>query len=127
MITLTLVSTNRVMVARMSWWPETSSSVSGLYFSTLESSTRVPIDARVDRVYSPWQAILSFNGQVRSASFAFRAGVVGAEGESILYRWHVHVHLVIFEVGHVENWNGGSRGWQVMTRAVCSSGVPSPT
>ena len=63
---------------------------------------RVPIAVRVDRVYSPWQAILSFDGQVRSASLAFRTRVVGAEGESILDRRHVHVHLVIVEVGHVE-------------------------
>lgn len=80
MMILTLVSTNRVMVARMSWWPETSSRVSGLYFSTLESSTRAPIAAGVDRQNSPWQAILSFNGQIRSGSLAFRASVVRAEG-----------------------------------------------
>ena len=38
----TFVSTNLLIVARMSWWPETSSSVSGRYFSTLLSVSRAP-------------------------------------------------------------------------------------
>jgi hypothetical protein len=33
----TFVSTNRLMVARMSWWPDTSSRLFGRYFSTLSS------------------------------------------------------------------------------------------
>jgi hypothetical protein len=33
---LTFVSTNLFMVARISWCPDTSSNVSGLYFSTLQ-------------------------------------------------------------------------------------------
>ena len=45
-VVTTLVSTNRLMVARMSWWPETSSKVSGLYFSTLEGSEGIRADVR---------------------------------------------------------------------------------
>lgn len=37
------VSTNLLMVARISWCPETSSRVSGLYFSTLGLASVKPL------------------------------------------------------------------------------------
>ena len=40
----TFVSTNLLMVARMSWCPDTSSRVSGRYFSTLEVHLDIAMD-----------------------------------------------------------------------------------
>lgn len=49
---LTFVSTNLLIVARMSWWPETSSRDSGRYFSTLEASARSIIEEHLHTMVS---------------------------------------------------------------------------
>jgi len=38
---LTFESMNLLIVAKMSWWPDTSSRVSGLYFSTLAADCQL--------------------------------------------------------------------------------------
>jgi hypothetical protein len=70
----TFVSTNLLIVARISWWPETSSSVSGRYFSTL---LKVLISARHRETRNvPWQTVFCFDWEVGGASLAFGIGVV---------------------------------------------------
>jgi hypothetical protein len=70
----TFVSTNLLIVARISWWPETSSSVSGRYFSTL---LKVLISARHRETRCvPWQTVFCFDREVGGASLAFGIGVV---------------------------------------------------
>lgn len=97
-------STNLLMVARMSWWPETSARVAGRYFSTLAKVQRVTptLDERRDRVFqgfSPWQAVLCLDWQVGGASFALCC-VVRREGNVLGRRRDINVHLVL-KVGHL--------------------------
>ena len=55
------------------------------------------------RVKSPWQAVLCFDGEISSASFALPACIVRIEHYRFLGGRGVHVHIIIIIVGHLEN------------------------
>ena len=101
-MSLTFVSTNRFMVARISWCPETSSRVSGLYFSTLRWSDPTQ-NHNWGCLQSPRQTVFRLYGQICSASFPFGGSNVGAKHDRLLGRRGIHIHL-IFVVWHLEFW-----------------------
>ncbi len=95
----TFVSTNLLMVARMSWCPDTSSRVSGRYFSTLSRHFSLLQWLR-DALCLPWQAVFCFHGKIGGASLAFRVCVVGTEHHGVSRGGRIEIHI-IFVVRHI--------------------------
>ena len=102
------------MVARISWWPETSSRVSGRYFSTLPMILASQCCINTSN-HVPWKTVFGLNWQISSTSLAFRVGVVGIEHYLVIRRWRINVHI-IFVVWHLGGW--GSWSWGRSERGV---------
>ena len=87
----------------MSWWPDTSLSVSGRYFSTLRRKN-VSYDQYTiadSEANKPREGIFSFNGQVSGTPLALGIGVVRRELHVIVRR-NIDIHVIFSEVGHGE-------------------------